>query len=89
MNTLTIYTTLPSIKDDFNGFLETPRLTLRPLLYPKDLEAYRRIRAQPEAMTSSNSGLPDSTMEKTEAKLKRLQPPYRDSHLYYGIFLKH
>lgn len=88
MNTVTISTTLPSIKDDSVGFLETTRLIIRPLLYPKDLEAYRTIRAQPEAMTSSNSGFPDSTMEKTESKLKRLQPPYCDSHIYYGIFLK-
>jgi RimJ/RimL family protein N-acetyltransferase len=39
-------------------------------------------------MTSSGTGLPDSGIEKTKNKLHRLQPPYRDSHIYFGIFLQ-
>jgi RimJ/RimL family protein N-acetyltransferase len=88
MSTITIFTTLPYLEDESIGLLETPRLIIRPLVHPADLKAYRTIRSQPEAMTSSNTGLPDSTLEKTEMKLKRLQPPYQDSHIYFGIFLK-
>ncbi|KAK9769468.1 putative GNAT domain-containing protein [Seiridium cardinale] len=88
MTTITVSTSLPFFKDDMIQLIETQRLIIRPLLHPKDLEAYRTIRSQPEAMTSSSTGLPDATLEQTEAKLKRLQPPYYDSHVYFGIFLK-
>lgn len=88
MATITVSTTLPSVEDNMVQSIETKRLIIRPLLYPMDLEAYRSIRSQFEAMTSSGTGLPDATMKQTEAKLKRLQPPYHDSHVYFGIFLK-
>jgi RimJ/RimL family protein N-acetyltransferase len=88
MTTLTVSTTLPNVEDNIIGSIETKRLIIRPLLLPTDLEAYRSIRSQPEAMTSSSTGLPDATMKQTEAKLIRLQQPYRDSHVYFGIYLK-
>ncbi|KAK6079183.1 GNAT N-acetyltransferase [Seiridium cupressi] len=86
--TITVSTTLPRVEDSTILPFETERLVIRPLLYPGDLPAYRTIRSQPAAMTSSRTGLPDFTVEQTEAKLKRLQPPYHGSHVYFGIFLK-
>ena len=83
---VTVSTTLPMVGDNLES-IHSARLILRPL-HLSDLEAYRTIRSQAAAMTYSGSGLPDSTMEETEAKLKRLQPPYRNSHVYFGIFLK-
>ncbi|KAI0136744.1 GNAT domain-containing protein [Xylariales sp. AK1849] len=88
MTSITVLTTLPGVEDNILQSFDTQRLMIRPLLHPTDLEAYRSIRSQPAAMTSSSTGLPDASMEQTELKLKHLQPPYCDSHVYFGIFLK-
>jgi RimJ/RimL family protein N-acetyltransferase len=83
----TVTTTLPFIKDDHLRPIESDRLILRPLLL-SDLEAYRTIRSQPEAMAYSGRGRPDSDLEETQAKLLRLQPPFQNRLVYFGIFLK-
>lgn len=88
MALIRVQTTLPDILDGMVRPFETDRLIIRPLLHPTDLQAYRTIRSQAAAMSSTHTGMPDASMEMTEAKLKRLQPPYKDSHVYFGIFLK-
>ena len=72
MAAFTVSTTLPGIEDNMVQRFETNRLIIRPLVHPFDLEVYWTIRSQPEAMTSSGTGKPDATLEKTEGKLKRL-----------------
>ncbi|KAH6660179.1 GNAT domain-containing protein [Truncatella angustata] len=88
MATVTVLTTLPNFEDGMIQAFRSKRLIMRPLLHPTDLEAYRTIRSQPAAMTGSRTGLPDDTIEQTEAKLMRLQPPYSGSHVYFGVYLK-
>jgi len=83
----TISTTLPFIGDNLFEPILSDRLILRPLLL-SDLQAFYTLRSQPEAMAHSNKGKPDANIDETFDKLKRLQPPYHDSHLYFGIFLK-
>ncbi|ETS87717.1 hypothetical protein PFICI_01545 [Pestalotiopsis fici W106-1] len=94
--TVLVSTTLPQVDDDAllsavrrggKATFETERLRVRPLR-ASDLAALHAVRSQPEAMTSSHSGRPDASLAQTEAKLKRLGPPYRDSHVYFGIFLR-
>ncbi|KAK6193420.1 hypothetical protein LQW54_012484 [Pestalotiopsis sp. IQ-011] len=87
--TVTVHTTLPEIDDAaLASFrLRTERLLVRPLRHPADLAALHAVRSQAAAMTSSRSGRPDASLAQTEDKLKRLGPPYRDSHVYFGIFL--
>lgn len=83
---ITVSTTRPVVEDTLKS-LCTDRLIIRPLLM-SDLPAFRVVRTQPAAMTSSGKGRPDGDILETEDKLRRLQSPYSDSHVYYGIFLK-
>ena len=84
---VTVSTTLPYVEDYILESITTNRLIIRPLLL-SDLEAYRTLRSQPEAMAHSGRGRPDIDLSETLAKLQRLQAPYHNSHVYFGIFLK-
>ena len=86
-STVTVSTTLPNIEDYILEPIITDRLIIRPLLL-SDLEAYRTLRSQPEAMAHSGRGRPDIDLSETLAKLQRLQAPYHNRHVYFGIFLK-
>ena len=86
-STVTISTTLPYVEDYILEPITTDRLIIRPLLL-SDIEVYRTLRSQPEAMAHSSRGRPDLDTSETLAYLQRLQPPYHNSHLYFGIFLK-
>lgn len=81
----TVSTTLPIIGDNLKH-IHSDRLILRPLLL-SDLEAFRILRTEAAAMSSSTRGRPDKDGE-TEDYLQHLQSPFQDSRLYYGIFLK-
>ena len=81
-----VSTTLPEVEDNLPT-LYSDRLMIRPLLLP-DLDKFHTLRSQPETMAYSLKGLPDKNMNETEVELKCLQSPYRDSHVYFGIFLK-
>lgn len=81
-----VSTTLPLVDDNLPT-IPTDRLILRPLLLT-DLEAFQTIRSQPQAMAHSGRGRPDADLSETLAKLQRLQAPYHNSHVYFGIFLK-
>jgi RimJ/RimL family protein N-acetyltransferase len=85
--TTTVLTTLPLIPERLPMPILSPRLIIRPLRLA-DLDAFRRLRSQPEAMAHSRRGRPDADLGETLAKLERLQAPCRDSHLYFGIFLR-
>lgn len=85
--TITVSTTLPYLEDYKLGSIISDRLIIRPLLL-SDLEAFRTLRSQPEAMAHSGRGRPDADLNETLAKLQRLQAPYHNSHVYFGIFLK-
>lgn len=86
--TVTVQTTLPEIDHDAAlASFRTERLLVRPLRHPADLAALHAVRSQAAAMTSSRTGRPDASLAQTEDKLRRLGPPYRDSHVYFGIFL--
>ena len=82
----TVATSLPIVGDKLQH-ISTSRLILRPLLL-SDLDAFHLLRTEPAAMSSSGRGRPDNDINETKDKLRRLQPPYHDSHVYYGIFLK-
>ena len=81
-----VSTTLPEVEDNLPT-LYSDRLMIRPLLLP-DLDKFHTLRSQPETMAYSLKGIPDKNMDETEVELKCLQSPYRDSHVYFGIFLK-
>lgn len=83
---ITVSTTLPKVGDNLPS-IRSDRLIIRPLL-PSDLEPFYTLRSQPEAMTDSGKQRPDADLSETRAKLKSLQPPYHNSHVYFGIFLK-
>ncbi|KAI0016396.1 acetyltransferase domain-containing protein [Xylariomycetidae sp. FL0641] len=83
-----VHTTRPDVAGTLQPLI-TNRLIIRTLhVSESDLSALWSIRSQPEAMTSSGSGLPDANLDETNDKLRRLQPPYHDSHVYFGIFLR-
>ena len=82
----TISTTRPHLGCNILGIV-TQRLIIRPLLL-SDLQAFYTIRSQPEAMAHSGRGRPDANIEETKDKLQRLQLPYENRHVYFGIFLK-
>ena len=86
-STVTVSTTLPYVEDYILESITTNHLIIRPLLL-SDLEAYRTLRSQPEAMAHSGRGRPDANIEETKDKLQRLQLPYENRHVYFGIFLK-
>lgn len=81
-----VSTTLPLVGDNL-PILRSARLIIRPLLL-SDINSYSTLRSQPEAMTSSGRGRPDLSLDETQEKLLRLQGPYQDSHVYFGIFLQ-
>lgn len=85
--TTTVSTTLPLVEDSLLVPIYSDRLILRPLLLP-DLEAFHSLRRQPEAMVHSGKKRPDADLNESLVKLKSLQAPYNNSHVYFGIFLK-
>ena len=70
-STVTVSTTLPYVEDYILESITTNRLIIRPLLL-SDLEAYRTLRSQPEAMAHSGRGRPDIDLSETLAKLLAL-----------------
>ena len=82
----TVSTTRPHLGCNILGIV-TQRLIIRPLLL-SDLQSFYTIRSQPEAMAHSGRGRPDANIEETKDKLQRLQLPYENRHVYFGIFLK-
>lgn len=85
LNTVMVTSTLPVIGENIQE-LVTSRLIIRPLLF-SDLEAFRTLRSEAGAMNSSTRGRPDKDSE-TEDYLENLQSPFKDSRMYFGIFLK-
>jgi RimJ/RimL family protein N-acetyltransferase len=85
-----VKSTLPSTPLPPNStrvHVNTERLLLRPVLQ-SDLEAMHVLRSQPEAMTGTTLGVPDKTMEETQAALDFFLPPNDAVQFLFGIFLR-
>ncbi|KAI1821515.1 acetyltransferase domain-containing protein [Xylaria intraflava] len=78
------YTPLPPLRQ--RSGIQTKRLRLRPLV-SSDLEAYHKLRKQPEFMAESSSGRPDKDINETKAALDNLiSAPQSQEHFLFGIF---
>lgn len=65
--------------------IKTERLLLRPLV-ESDLESMHKLRTQPEAMTGTMRGVPDTTMDETRKALDFFLPPHDGEQYLFGIF---
>lgn len=70
----------------------TERLLMRPLRQ-SDLEAFHRLRSQPEFMKYTRNSIPDNNLRETQEKLDDLinapqSPDAFPFYTYFGIFLK-
>ncbi|KAH7029286.1 GNAT domain-containing protein [Microdochium trichocladiopsis] len=65
--------------------IKTKRLILRPII-ESDLEGMHRLRTQPEAMTGTSRGVPDTSMDETRKAMEFFLPPNDGVQYLFGIF---
>lgn len=64
------------------------RILLRPFHADDDVEAYHRLRLQPDVMKWTGQGRPDANMDETKKAMSLLIPPNGDEGDIYAITLR-